>query len=74
MGGDDVWHPDPESVKDLETVSIYDPSSEQWFNQTTTGNIPQPREEFCLAGLESNNGTYEMYHHLLGLLPIELCD
>ena len=63
MGGDDCWHTDPEHLTDLETISIYDPSSEQWFNQTTTGNIPQPRKEFCLAGIESNNATYEMYHH-----------
>ncbi|MCJ1462821.1 hypothetical protein MMC07_001424 [Pseudocyphellaria aurata] len=61
MGGDDVWHPGSvRGLRDLETVSIYDPSSRQWFNQTTTGNIPQARMEFCLAGLESNNGTYEI--------------
>ncbi|MCJ1271096.1 hypothetical protein MMC22_010995 [Lobaria immixta] len=61
MGGDDFWHTDPEHLTDLETISIYDPSSEQWFNQTTTGNIPQPRKEFCLAGIESNNATYEIF-------------
>lgn len=67
MGGDDFWHSDAEHLTDLETISIYDPSSEQWFNQTTTGNIPQPRKEFCLAGIESNNATYEMYGHFLSL-------
>ena len=72
MGGDDVLHLNPALGKGLETISVYDPSSEQWFNKTTTGNIPQPREEFCLAGLESNNGTYEMCGHLLGFL-IEWC-
>ncbi|MCJ1465317.1 hypothetical protein MMC07_003934 [Pseudocyphellaria aurata] len=61
MGGDGLSHPNSTSrLRDLETISIYDPSSRQWFNQTTTGNIPQPREEFCLAGLESNNGTYDI--------------
>lgn len=68
MGGDDFWHPTAETLTDLETISIYDPSSERWFNQTTTGNIPQPRKEFCLAGIESNNATYEMYDHSLGLV------
>lgn len=70
MGGDDFWHPDDpvESLRDLKTISIYDPSSEQWFNQTTTGDIPQPRMEFCLAGVNSSNGTYEMYLCLLGFL------
>ncbi|MCJ1463896.1 hypothetical protein MMC07_002505 [Pseudocyphellaria aurata] len=61
MGGDDVWHSNYTSLTDLTTVSIYDPSSQQWFNQTTTGNIPQPRKEFCLAGIESNNSTYEIF-------------
>lgn len=60
IGGDDFWHSDFESLTSIETISIYDPSSERWFNQTTTGNIPQPRKDFCLAGIESNNGTYEM--------------
>lgn len=64
LGGDDFWHSDAESLTDFDTISIYDPSSQRWFNQTTTGNIPQPRKEFCVAGIESNNGTYEMYHHL----------
>lgn len=68
LGGDDFWHPDAEQLTDLETISIYDPSSERWFNQTTTGNIPQPRKEFCLAGIPSNNATYEMYDHSLGLV------
>ncbi|MCJ1465552.1 hypothetical protein MMC07_004170 [Pseudocyphellaria aurata] len=63
MGGDDAWHPQPDgsSLIELETISIYDPSSRQWFNQTTTGNIPQRRKEFCLAGIASNNGTYEIF-------------
>lgn len=61
MGGDDFWHPHFDSLKDLETITIFDPSSKKWFNQTTTGNVPQARKEFCLAGIESNNATYEMY-------------
>lgn len=67
MGGDDFWHPDADTLTDLETISIYDPSSQRWFNQTTIGNIPPPRKEFCLAGIESNNGTYEMSVRILRL-------
>ncbi|MCJ1468324.1 hypothetical protein MMC07_006952 [Pseudocyphellaria aurata] len=65
MGGDDVWNPDYSGLKDLQTISILDSSSLQWFNQTTTGHIPLPRKEFCLAGIESNNRTYEIYVHFL---------
>ena len=61
MGGDGFWHSDYKSLQNLQTVSVFDPSSNQWFNQTTTGNVPQPRKGFCLAGIDSNNGTHEMY-------------
>ena len=42
------------------TVSIYDPAKKEWFNQTTTGFAPSPREQFCVAGINSTNNTYEM--------------
>ncbi|MCJ1471176.1 hypothetical protein MMC07_009824 [Pseudocyphellaria aurata] len=75
MGGDDFWHPDAENLTDLGTISIYDPSSQRWFNQTTTGNVPQSRKEFCVAGIESNNGTYEIFMYAgwgghLGVLAV----
>ncbi len=44
----------------FETVSVYDPAKKEWFNQTTTGNAPSPREGFCVAGINSTNNTYEM--------------
>ena len=61
MGGDEVWHSDAKSLQTLQAVSVFEPSSNEWFNQTTTGNVPQPRKQFCLAGINSNNGTHEMY-------------
>ncbi|MCJ1464264.1 hypothetical protein MMC07_002877 [Pseudocyphellaria aurata] len=61
MGGDDFWHSNYSSLADIKTISIHDPSSQQWFDQTTAGDIPKPRKEFCLAGIESNNGTYEIF-------------
>lgn len=60
MGGDDFWHPNAGSLQSFDTISIFDSSSKQWFNQTTTGNIPNPRKEFCLAGIDSTNATHEM--------------
>ena len=44
----------------FETVSVYDPAKKEWFNQTTTGSAPSPREQFCVAGISSTNNTYEM--------------
>lgn len=58
MGGD---HVDPSDLRDFSTISILDPSSKNWYQQATTGNTPKPRIEFCTAGVNSTNGTYEMY-------------
>ncbi|KAK4679254.1 hypothetical protein QC764_202530 [Podospora pseudoanserina] len=41
-------------------VQVYDPESQTWFEQKTSGNTPQPRKQFCIAGLASNNHTYEV--------------
>ena len=45
---------------DFRTVSVFEPVKQQWWNQTTTGSEPSPRVEFCTAGINSTNGTYEM--------------
>lgn len=45
---------------DFGTVSVFDQVKQQWWNQTTTGSEPSPRIEFCTAGIDSTNGTYEM--------------
>ena len=42
------------------TVSVFDPAKQEWWNQTTTGSGPSPRYDFCTAGINSTNGTYEM--------------
>ena len=42
------------------TVSVFDPAKQEWWNQTTTGSEPSPRIQFCTAGTNSTNGTYEM--------------
>ena len=48
------------SLIDFGTVSVFDPAKREWWNQTTTGSRPSPRVEFCTAGVNSTNGTYEM--------------
>ena len=44
----------------FDTVTVFDPATREWFNQTTTGNAPSPRESFCTAGVNSTNNSYEM--------------
>ncbi|KAM0796187.1 hypothetical protein BDR22DRAFT_918877 [Usnea florida] len=43
------------------SVSVYDPAAKAWWNQTTTGTPPIPRIEFCVAGVNSTNETYEIF-------------
>lgn len=45
----------------FNTVHVYDPAKQQWFNQTTTGDAPAARFRFCTAGVNSTNGTYEIF-------------
>ncbi len=49
-----------ENLVDLSSIWAYEPVTDKWFNQTATGNIPEKRLDFCTAGVNSTNGTYEM--------------
>ena len=57
LGGDYII---PTDLRDFSTISIFDPASKTWHQQATTGFIPKARVEFCTAGVNSTNGTYEM--------------
>lgn len=59
MDGDAVQH--VERLISFDTVAVFDPLKQQWYNQSTTGSPPGSRLEFCTAGVSSTNGTYEMY-------------
>lgn len=45
----------------IDFGTVFDPVKHEWWNQTTTGSEPSPRVEFCTAGINSTNGTYEMF-------------
>jgi len=45
---------------DFGTVSVFDPVKQERWNQTITGSPPSRRTDFCTAGVNSTNGTYEM--------------
>ena len=65
LGGDQPPNVDGEVGEDsfipFTTVSVYEPASNKWYQQSTTGNIPEPRKEFCTAGVASTNETYEIF-------------
>ena len=44
---------------DFSHVLVFDPATEQWYNQSTTGKKPDARIDLCAAGVNVN-GTYDM--------------
>lgn len=44
----------------FKIARIYDVHHRRWFEQETSGDVPQPRKEFCLAGAQSNNRTHDI--------------
>ncbi|KAL8754513.1 MAG: hypothetical protein Q9184_005090 [Pyrenodesmia sp. 2 TL-2023] len=45
----------------FDNIWVYEAGSQRWFNQTAAGNLPQPRSEFCIAGINSTEETYEIF-------------
>lgn len=39
---------------------MYDPSSQQWSSQQTSGTAPAPITDPCAVGAQSDNNTYEV--------------
>ncbi|KAL8945855.1 MAG: hypothetical protein Q9222_007665 [Ikaeria aurantiellina] len=46
---------------DFSNIWVYEAVTNRWYNQTATGNLPEPRREFCVAGVNSTNETYEIF-------------
>jgi hypothetical protein len=44
-------------------VSLFDTATGQWYNQSTTGDIPAQRYYTCSVGVQGDNGTYEVRRH-----------
>lgn len=51
---------DPETYLNMTYVQIYDPATGKWHEQKTSGHPPEPRKEFCIAGIASQSNTYEI--------------
>ncbi|PVH89554.1 hypothetical protein DL98DRAFT_477 [Cadophora sp. DSE1049] len=50
-----------ENIQPFSTLTLYDPATGTFFNQTASGNFPNGRIEFCATGANSTNGTYEIF-------------
>ena len=48
------------SLISFRSVQVYDPATNNWYEQTTTGSIPKGRKEYCMTGAASSNNTYEI--------------
>ncbi|KAK0668863.1 hypothetical protein QBC41DRAFT_117590 [Cercophora samala] len=60
VGGDQDGRVEADDLISFRRVQVYDPETQTWFEQKTSGNNPQPRKQFCMAGMASNNHTYEL--------------
>jgi len=49
-----------DALLSMNSVQVYDTDAGRWYEQTVTGDVPEPRKEFCMAGATSNNRTYEI--------------
>ncbi|KAK0381984.1 kelch repeat protein [Colletotrichum limetticola] len=46
---------------DFNKVALYNPSTDKWYTQQTTGSRPATRGNFCAVGASSTNDTYEIF-------------
>ncbi|KAK3994750.1 hypothetical protein QBC44DRAFT_367269 [Cladorrhinum sp. PSN332] len=60
MGGDQDGRVEADDLISFRRIQVYDPENQRWFEQKATGEIPQPRKEFCITGAASTNRTYEI--------------
>ncbi|SLM33958.1 Galactose oxidase/kelch, beta-propeller [Lasallia pustulata] len=46
----------------LSNISIYDPDAQTWYYQLATGDVPEERGSFCVAGVRGgDNSTFEIF-------------
>jgi len=45
----------------MDMIHFMDPVTKTWYKQQTTGGVPGKRVFHCSVGVESNNGTFEIF-------------
>ena len=54
---------DLSSFVSFDNVFVYEPLSQRWDLQAVTGDKPPPSQAPCVAGVQGDNGTYEVSMH-----------
>ncbi|KAF4313032.1 hypothetical protein GTA08_BOTSDO00861 [Botryosphaeria dothidea] len=60
LGGESGTHESISNERgymDFSSVTIYDTDNQSWYSQTTTGEAPSTRDEFCMAAAKGENST-----------------
>lgn len=57
MGGNNNY---TDNLISFDEIGVYEATTRTWYNQTASGNVPEPRKDFCVAGVNSTEGSYEM--------------
>lgn len=62
VGGDQVGKVTSgvDALLPMSTVQVFDTASGRWYEQTTSGIVPESRKEFCIAGAVSDNRTFDI--------------
>ena len=50
-------------MSSLDSLPILDPATQKWYQQNATGDLPAGRRDYCVAGAESTNGTFEIFFY-----------
>ncbi|KAM3070000.1 hypothetical protein ACMFMG_003964 [Clarireedia jacksonii] len=50
------------ALRPMTNITVFDPSSQGWYSQTATGDIPMSRRDICIIGVQSSSeSTYEIF-------------
>ena len=52
----------------LSNISLFDPSTQLWYHQEATGEVPTQRDRFCVVGVNSGDKTSYGIRLCLGLI------
>ena len=53
---------DPNQVISFNNITIYDKTEQNWYSQLAFGDLPEPRSDFCIVGIQgtTESGNFEM--------------
>lgn len=53
---------DPKHVISFNNITIYDKTEQNWYSQLASGDVPEPRSDFCIVGIQgtAGSGNFEM--------------